>query len=165
MNIVMYMAISADGYIAGSNNETPWSDEEWQAFNEFQKSCDAILIGRKTYEIMQKHDELLSECNYYVATTQRLSGLPDNVKTIELQSKGNIPEVNKLGVTGGTSLNTYMMKLGVVNELILDVESVLLGEGKRLFSEPIKLSLRLFGQRKIGPTTLQIKYRVTNNKH
>jgi len=44
MRTILYMAISADGFITGPNDETPWSDEEWAAFQEFVKSCDAVTI-------------------------------------------------------------------------------------------------------------------------
>lgn len=45
--VILYMAISADGFIAGVNNETPWSDEEWEAYREFVMSCDVCLIGSR----------------------------------------------------------------------------------------------------------------------
>jgi dihydrofolate reductase len=54
---VLYMAISADGFIAGPDDETPWSEEEWESFKAFVKTCDAVLIGRRTYEIMRQIQE------------------------------------------------------------------------------------------------------------
>ena len=33
MNITVYMAMSIDGKVARTNDETPWSDESCDAFN------------------------------------------------------------------------------------------------------------------------------------
>lgn len=49
---ILYMAISRDGFIADSNDETPWSDAEWEAFQEFAKSCEVVLLGKRTFQIM-----------------------------------------------------------------------------------------------------------------
>jgi len=51
------MAMSVNGYIAKGDNETPWSDEEWQSFSEKVKEFGCLIIGRKTYEIMRENDE------------------------------------------------------------------------------------------------------------
>ena len=58
MNITVYMAMSIDGKVARTNDETPWSDESWDAFNERINIADAFIIGRETYEIMDDEGSL-----------------------------------------------------------------------------------------------------------
>lgn len=64
MTNILYMTTSQDGFVAGPHNETPWCDAEWEAFQEFVKSCDAILLGKRTYEIMLKANEFLDGPRY-----------------------------------------------------------------------------------------------------
>lgn len=36
MTNILYMAMSRDVFIADEHDKTPWSDEEWAAFEELQ---------------------------------------------------------------------------------------------------------------------------------
>jgi riboflavin biosynthesis pyrimidine reductase len=57
--------------------------------------------------------------------------------------------------------NSSLAKLGVIDEIILDVEPITLGSGKRLFgSHDIQLSLELLRSQKIGNGTIQNHYKV-----
>lgn len=58
MKVSLYMAISANGMIANKDDETPWSDAEWQSFNNKVKEVGNILIGRKTFELMKEDGSL-----------------------------------------------------------------------------------------------------------
>ena len=53
MKVVLYMAMSVNGCIAKENNETPWSDAVWESYYKIAKQFKAIILGRKTYEIMK----------------------------------------------------------------------------------------------------------------
>jgi len=66
------MAVSADGFIAGPNDETPWSDEEWQSFKVFVQSCDAVLLGLRTYEIIHQQHEFIAGPAYIVVTHEKM---------------------------------------------------------------------------------------------
>jgi dihydrofolate reductase len=103
MKVILYMALSADGFIAAQNDETPWSDEEWAAFQEFVKSCDAVLLGRRTYEIMTKGDEFAEGPEYIVITNDSTLST-GQLRKISIVSKADLPQVNKLGVIGGGEL-------------------------------------------------------------
>ena len=48
MKVILYMAISANGYIAKLNHDTPWSDEELQSYSEKVKEAGNLIIGRTT---------------------------------------------------------------------------------------------------------------------
>ncbi len=36
VKVTLYMAMTVNGYVAKENDETPWSDEEWESYS---KSC------------------------------------------------------------------------------------------------------------------------------
>lgn len=158
--VILYMAVSVDGFIAGTNNETPWSDAEWEAYREFVKSCDVCLIGGRTYEVMTASNEFVEGVKYLVVTQD------DNLSTgdfekISIQSADDMPDANKIGVVGGGELNGSLAELGVINEIILDVEPVTLGQGKLLFgSHKPDLKLKLLSSKQIGESTLQNHYEI-----
>jgi len=161
MKVVIYMAMSANGFIADRNLKTPWSDEEWQEFNLFQDSCGAILVGRITYDLMVEHDELVDGANYYIASSQPNLDTESAVKYINVTSAGDLPKVDVLGVAGGTKLNTFIMSLGIVDEIILDVEPHIFTEGVPLFdSLPIDYKLVLLDTKKLNENTIQLRYKV-----
>ena len=54
MKVILYQAMSVNGYIAGAHDETPWSDEEWKSFSKAVSEAGNIIIGRRTYELMKK---------------------------------------------------------------------------------------------------------------
>ncbi|MBI2145334.1 dihydrofolate reductase family protein [Candidatus Woesearchaeota archaeon] len=53
----LFIACSLDGYIAGPKGEIDWlfSDGDY-GYSKFYKSVDAIIMGRKTYELSLSFD-------------------------------------------------------------------------------------------------------------
>lgn len=62
--VILYIACSLDGYIAGSNDNLSFLDKvqregEDYGYTEFESSFDTVLIGRKTYDwVVDKIGEL-----------------------------------------------------------------------------------------------------------
>ena len=55
MKIILFMATSLNGMIADkSGSEDFLSDTNWQTFSDFAKKHGCFIIGRKTYEAVQK---------------------------------------------------------------------------------------------------------------
>lgn len=159
---VLYMAISSDGFIADINDATPWSDEEWEAFQHFVMTCDIVLLGRRTYEIISKNDEFVEGPEYIVATNDK-SYDAGNFKTINIKSKKDMPQAGKVGIIGGGELNGQLAKMGLIDEMILDIEPIKLGNGTRLFGKhDVPLKLELVGSKLIGDNTMQRHYKILN---
>ena len=157
------MAISEDGYIADANNETPWSDAEWEEFKVFVASCDVVLIGKRTFQIM-KEDEFVEGPRYIVVTSDKDLDT-GKLQKIAINMKEDIPKAAKLGVIGGGDLNGRLAKLGVIDEMILDIEPIALGAGTRLFGRyDIPLKLTLLGSKRIGVSTIQRHYKVISSQ-
>lgn len=162
--VILYMAISEDGFIAGLNDETHWSDEEWLAFREFTKSCDVILMGRRTFQIMQKQDEFV-EGPHYIVTTDDPSFETGTFEKRSIHQKGDMPKGNKVGIIGGGDLNGNLAKLGVIDEIILDSEAVKLGKGIKLFGHyDVKPKLQLVDSKRLGHKTVQNHYKVVGRE-
>jgi riboflavin biosynthesis pyrimidine reductase len=64
-------------------------------------------------------------------------------------------------VTGGATINSAFMKEGLIDEVILNVEPFLLGDGIPVFSrEDFENKLELLGSEKLGDGIIQLHYRV-----
>jgi dihydrofolate reductase len=157
---ILYMTISADGFIATPADETPWSEASWESFNQFEQSCDLVLVGRKTFEIMSKNDELSDNVNYAVITDNQNFNT-HGYQALSIHSSEDIPKKNKVGIIGGSTLNGKLARLGIIDEIILDIEPIVLGRGVNLFgSFKSQINLELVSSKIIGKETTQNHYKV-----
>lgn len=46
MKVVLYMATSINGYIATTNHETPWSDQEFESYSNKVKEVGNLVLGK-----------------------------------------------------------------------------------------------------------------------
>ena len=163
------MHISLDGYTAGPNGEMDWvklDDSLWDYVTGVTDAADTALFGANTYELMEaywptaadkpnatKHD--IDHANWVNAATKLVFS-----KTLEKTNwqgtriiSGDIKqEMTKLKeqpgknlvMIGSASLAQSFMQMGLIDELRLNVNPVILGSGKSLFEgirQPISLSL------------------------
>ncbi|RYZ78350.1 MAG: dihydrofolate reductase [Proteobacteria bacterium] len=146
--LILGLAVTLDGYIEGPNGEYDWcfTDQDY-GLNDFYKRIDAMFIGRKSYEVMQKHESesggdgipgmpQLKEYVFSNTLTEVKAGavLVSGDSLLEAQRIKNTPGKD-IWLFGGASLNEAMMDAGMVDELWLSVHPILLGGGRQLFSE------------------------------
>lgn len=147
MKTILLMTLSSDGYSARPNDEAPWSPEEFARCNEFVHNAGNIIVGRRTYEIMLAAGDFDSSI-----TTVVLSRRPsDDVGNVHFVSSPEAAleylsskNINVAVVAGGAKTNSAFLNANLINEIILDVEPIVLGNGLRLFEqehEDIKLKL------------------------
>lgn len=55
--VILGVAVSLDGFIEGPNGEYDWcfTDQDY-GLTEFSKRMDALVMGRKTFDMMKGHD-------------------------------------------------------------------------------------------------------------
>ena len=151
-NVILNLAVTLDGYIAGPNGEYDWclTDQDY-GLSEFFKRIDSIFVGRKSYEMSLGMEEGISgfpKFKEYV-----FSRTLNSVKEGATLVKGNtLDEVTKIKnepgkdiwLFGGADLTSSLMNLGLVDEIGMAVHPIILGAGKPLFSsikERIHLNL------------------------
>ncbi|MBL7864853.1 MAG: dihydrofolate reductase [Cyclobacteriaceae bacterium] len=139
--IVLGVAISLDGFIEGPHGEYDWcfSDQDY-GMSDFFKRIDALIIGRKSWEIAQQYD---GPSPWKGTTTYVFSNTLKSVNdehTVILS--GDVSEeVGKLRNTpgkdiwlfGGAELTTSFINHRLLDELWLSVHPIILGSGKPLF--------------------------------
>ena len=145
--LILGVAVTLDGYIEGPNAEYDWcfTDQDY-GLNEFYGRIDAMFIGRKSYEMLQKHE--LENGEDVVPGMPKLKEyvFSDTLKEVKegvvLVSGDSMVEARRIKdipgkdiwLFGGASLNKAMMEAGLVDELWLSVHPILLGAGRQLFS-------------------------------
>lgn len=155
--VIAYIAVSEDGFIAGDNDDVDWVGEaSWNSYSEFVKTCDKILVGKNTFDLMTS-EEFEDDTDYLVITRQTKLNA-GKYKTLSIHSKDDLPKGNKIGVIGGANLINELLKLKAIDEIIIDNEAIKLGKGIKLFDDEPKLEL--LSTNKIGPKTIQKHYKV-----
>ncbi len=141
--LILYIAISLDGLIAGPDGEIDWLDvggDDDYGYSEFYASVDTTLMGNTTYPITLTADEFpYPDTTNYVFTKRTLPPDTAHVRFISgdiaafVQSLKTGPGKN-IWLIGGGQINTVMLNAGLIDEMILTVFPVVLGEGIPLFA-------------------------------
>lgn len=143
-NTVLYIAASLDGYIAAEDEGLDWllnvEGDGDNGFSKFYDTVDTILIGRKTYDWIMKHEASDfpykgKEC-YVFSRTQHEN--TDDVKFISsnvaefAEDLKNTPGKNIWLVGGGILIDTFL-KHKAVDKIIINIAPIILGGGIPLF--------------------------------
>lgn len=140
--------MSLDGYIAKPNDDLDFlklveKEGEDYGYAEFTANIDTIILGRKTYDYIVRevggthYDECVK--NIYVMTrTERpnigrtifyTGDLTELVKQLKSESGKNIY------CDGGAEVINGLLKHDLIDECIISIVPVLLGNGTRLFKD------------------------------
>ena len=166
MKVILYMAISVNGMIAKIDDDTPWSDEELESYGNMVQKIGNLIIGRKTYDVTDKSD-FESMGNPFVVVVTSSKDLQDKERTKFVDSvekaikllKGQ--EFSEVLVAGGGKLNSSFMKANLVDEIYLDIEPLVFGEGIPLFAPGnFEHKLKLVEINKLSEQTIQLHYKV-----
>ncbi|ONI43760.1 riboflavin biosynthesis protein RibD [Candidatus Epulonipiscioides gigas] len=145
--VVLYIAMSLDGYIADKNKGVSWlsgdgSDtENTGTYSEFIETVDSIILGSKTY------DQIINELSpnewvykgkqTYVMTSKNYNSNEEiiftnqNIKKLIEQIK--ITSSKNIWLCGGASIINQCHKLGLIDEYIITIIPIILGNGIKLF--------------------------------
>jgi dihydrofolate reductase len=155
MKTLLYMAQSANGCVADHKGGTPWSDGGWKKFRKAIKSAGNLVIGRRTYDIMCREGSLdLIGRPYTVVVSRQLKMKPMKNRAVVRSPKEVLKHLRDAGyktvlIAGGTKLNSSFIEQKLVDEIVLDVEPLLFGDGLPLLeSRPLVQELKLIAARK-----------------
>lgn len=171
MNVVLYTAVSVDGYISTIDNKTPWSDEEWTGFKKIVSMFGNIIIGRKTYQIMKCNNEFENIGNplTIVLTTDK-NLIDDSSKILFVDTPQKALDIlSEKGfetaiIAGGQKVNSSFLKAGLINEIYADIEPVILGSGISIFNvDDESIRLKLLWVNKYGESGVQLHYNVLDS--
>ena len=146
----LYIAASMDGYIAGPNGEIDWLEEAGSnldyGYHDFYSSIDTTVMGNSTYQLTLTVSEFpYADKANYVFTR---SAPPPDTANVQFVSGDIVSFVESLKsqpgkdiwLVGGGQINTVMLNAGLIDEIILTVFPLVLGDGILLFAPGANLT-------------------------
>lgn len=138
--------MSLDGFIATKDDDISWlsiveKEGEDYGYTEFNKSVDTYIVGRVTYETVIKLTGGVfppaKQHKCYVITTQERES--ENGVTFyngdieELVDRLKKEKGKHIYCDGGGQIVKLLMEKNLIDEYIIAVIPIILGDGKRLF--------------------------------
>jgi dihydrofolate reductase len=153
---ILYIAMSLDGFVAGKDDDISWlfryNDVNY-GYNEFFATIGAIIQGRRTYDVeVQQGWENAHPVPSFVLSHHLPKRKPqradvvftaEDIAEVLKQAKQLTPK--DVWIEGGATVAQQFLDRGLIDEIVLSVVPVILGDGIRLFGSthgPIELSLR-----------------------
>lgn len=169
MNVILSMAVSANGIIATkTGGEDFLSHGNWLQFVKLVNRVGCFIWGRKTYEAVTKwegnylHDlkdakkVIVSHADIKLKDGFILAHSPE--EALEILSNDGFEEVI---LTGGATNNNEFAKRGLIDEVILDVNPVIIGDGIPLLApSDLEIKLKLVHCEKVAEGILEVRYEV-----
>jgi dihydrofolate reductase len=159
--------MSLDGIIAKPNDDLSFLDKmhiegEDYGYNSFEKSMDVIIMGKKTYDwVCKVVGHFPHKQRTYVITRTPKERI-DNVQFYTGDITTLVHETEKdstIFCDGGAEIVNLMLKNYLIDEIILSIVPVLLGEGVRLFQETlVEQELQLISSKSYESGLVQLTY-------
>lgn len=154
MKTILYPAITLDGFIANLDGECySWiSEEDENYYNQAVEKAGCLLVGRKTYE-QYIDDFSAKQAIAFVYTSRNDLKDQDKIKFLRGTPRQVISQIahhgfKELIVGGGGELNGSLAMAGLIDEIVVSIYSVTLGEGIPLFGgHRPKLNLKLISSK------------------
>lgn len=170
-NVVLYIAMSLDGYIARPDGAVDWLDdvegEGDNGYGEFYSQVGTVIMGRKTYEeVLRLTDEFpYAGKTCYVLSRQTKESSP-HVTFTEEELESLVSRLKKesegyVWLVGGGQLVKQFLEKQLIDEIQLYIIPKLIGEGIPLFPDgtpPADFELTSTGRHgQIASLTYKIK--------
>lgn len=166
MKVILYMAISLNGLIAKSDDDTSWiSKEEWDSYSFTVRTAGNLIVGHRTYGILTKQPEFseFKDVKLVVVAQKDFQTLAQNhvVAHSPKEALKLLSNFEQVVVAGGGALNASFVEENLVDEIFIDIEPIILGQGIPLFRDKdFERKLKLIGQKKITDNEIQLHYEV-----
>ncbi|PSL07727.1 dihydrofolate reductase family protein [Cecembia rubra] len=171
--VILYIACSLDGFIAKEGDDLSFLDAvakegEDYGYAEFVDSVDTVIMGRRTYEwVMSQVEEFpYAGKETYIITRELRESIgkvhfySDDIETLIDRLKRR--EGRNLFIVGGAQVVKMVLDAGLMDEMIISIVPVLLGDGIPLFSKGIPASnLKLVSTRNFESGLVQFHYMFT----
>jgi dihydrofolate reductase len=185
-----YCAASLDGYIAMADDTLDWlmkyegsyegenAEPIKGAYDRFYEGVGALVMGSTTYEFVLDHMDEGSEWPYKAKPCWILSSrdLPEpdgedvDVRIVSAKVRDLYEEMiaaageGDLWVVGGGNVASQFADEGLLDELLVTVVPVVLGEGKPLFDRRLPDGpMQLMGSRAFDSGMVELRYEIRHS--
>lgn len=176
--IIVYIATSADGYIARPDGDVEWLNRRTRnvdyGIGKFYSTIDTILWGRKTYDWLlsysKKHGKTKglfdTELANYVFSRKPPKRAPPGVEFVKEPVKVFAQRLRatpgkQIWMMGGGGLIASFLDAGEIDEFDIHIIPVFIGEGIPLIAPRHRdVTLRLLSSRKYPDGAVRVRYSV-----
>lgn len=166
MKVILYMAISVDGFIAKVGGDSDWvSGVDIPIFEQKIKESECIVVGHNTFKqfygdlypvkgviniVVSKSPDVKNEEGvFFVKSPQEAVGLA--------RSKG----FEQVLLVGGGTVNGSFMKEGLIDKIFVDIHPFVFGEGIKIFEGfEGDVKLELLESKNLGRGQILLHYKV-----
>jgi|SRR5215475_6249033 len=170
--IIFHGATSVDGFIGRLDGSVDWLDRPRPkgnyGMNEFYRSIDTCILGRKTYDFAVSHgmpEVYPGKKNYVFSRTLKKAASPkviitsEDVASFAKRLRGE--KGKNIWLVGGAEINAAFLDCGELDEFIIDVVPKMIGEGIPLIAPRHRhLPLKLLSGKKFPDGVVELHYRV-----
>ena len=170
--IIVYIATSADGYIARPDGSVDWLDRPMPkggyGMTAFARSIDTILWGRKTYDFAAKMGGVgaYGRVKHYAFSHQPPSDPLPGVEFVpesipEFVGKLQAVRGKNIWMMGGAGIIASFLDAGAIDEFSIHVIPVMIGEGIPLVAPRHRnIPLELISVRSFQDGVVHLNYSV-----
>jgi len=168
--IILYIAMSLDGYIAKSDGDISFlvqveQEGEDYGYSAFTQTVDTVILGRKTYDkvLSMGFKEPYGDRQVFVLTrhphhsTDKITFYSGSLPELISSLKG---ETGKhIYCDGGAETVHLFLQENLFDELIISIIPVLLGDGIRLFGKSFpEQKIQLVSSKSFEKGLVQLHY-------
>jgi dihydrofolate reductase len=167
--ILLNLAVTIDGYIAGPNGEYDWcfTDDDY-GLTAFGNRVDTLVMGRKTYEVIVPYVEKWYADKNLVVFSRTLNQTPfGNVDLVQEDPLSYVRALKlqpgkDIWLYGGAELVAAFRNASAIDEMHLSVHPLLLGDGIPLFGKGERTLFELVESIPYRSGLVQLIYRRKN---
>ena len=165
----LFVATSLDGYIAGPGDDLGWLFRDGDyGYAAFYAGIDTVLVGRRTYDVAKGFPAWpYAGRNVVVFTRGGDAGIATPGTVATARAPGDVVadlrarDGKDLWLVGGGGLVAAFMAADLIDDVIVSIHPVLLGDGVRLFARGARrVPLALTGERRFPSGLVQLTYRM-----
>jgi dihydrofolate reductase len=162
------MTTTVNGFIAKHDDSADFiTPAESASYVAAVQSAGALIIGRRTYEILStqpEFQEFLKAGVKIIAVSRgdfRLKDSNHAVAHSPAEALDLAKDFEKVIVAGGGMLDASFLDANLIDEIYLDIEPAIVSEGILLFSDSKSdKELKFLGSKKFGENEIQLHYQV-----
>jgi dihydrofolate reductase len=173
--LILYIATSLDGYIAQPNDDLSFLsivDQEGQDYGyaDFVKTVDTVIVGRKTYDKVTAMGFEFPHADkdaYIITRTPKKSSGSVHFYTEDLKllvEKLKSENGKNIYCDGGAEIVNELLKADLIDEFIISVIPILVGNGTKLFNDGrSEMKLELASVKSFDKGLIQMHYKRTED--
>ena len=163
--IILYVATSVDGFIARKNGSVDWltqynnSGEDF-GYKEFLDSVETVILGNTTYREFKAPYEN-KKCYVF---SRKNTGKENNITYVNTDVKeftDGLSENENIWLVGGADIAKEFLKNNLIDEFIITIIPIVLGEGIPLFAKGCgEHKLKLLTTKSYDSGVVQLHYQL-----